>query len=184
MFCRDAEASISCLMSWIINEEMKTELPVVRKTAWGYVSAQLVLLLLLTLLLWKVFFPTNLSLAAAYAAIVYLVYSFGSKTVLLRYHREGMRLSRQQSFREAIDQFQKSYEFLEKNPWLDKYRFITMLDSSGRSYREMALCNIAYSHVQLGDQASALKYYEKALKEFPQSEMAQSGLEYVTRIEK
>ena len=95
-----------------------------------------------------------------------------------------MRLARQQAFREAIDKFQRSYEFLEKYPWLDKYRFITMLDSSARSYREMALCNIAYSHVQLDDRASALKYYEKALEEFPHSDMAQSGLEYVTQIEK
>lgn len=95
-----------------------------------------------------------------------------------------MRLARQQAFREAIDKFQRSYGFLEKYPWLDKYRFITMLDSSARSYREMALCNIAYSYVQLDDLASALKYYEKALEEFPQSEMAQSGLEYVAQIEK
>lgn len=57
-----------------------------------------------------------------------------------------MRLAKQQAFREAIDKFQRSYGFLEKYPWLDKYRFITMLDSSARSYREMALCNIAYSN--------------------------------------
>ena len=163
---------------------MKTELPVVRKTAWGYVIAQLILLLLLTLFLWKAFFPTDLSFAAACAAVVYLVYSFGSKSILLKNHREGMRLARQQAFREAIDKFQMNYGFLEKYPWVDKYRFITMLDSSARSYREMALCNIAYSHVQLDDPASALKYYEKALKEFPQSDLAQSGLEYVTQIEK
>ena len=163
---------------------MKTELPVVRKTAWGYVLAQLILLILLTLFLGKAFFPTDMSSAATWAALVYLVYSFGSKSVLLKNHREGIRLARQQAFREAIDKFQMSYAFLEKNSWLDKYRFIAMLDSSARSYREMALCNIAYAHVQLSDHASALKYYEKALKEFPQSEMAQSGLEHVARTEK
>jgi tetratricopeptide (TPR) repeat protein len=162
---------------------MKTELPVVRKTAWGYVFAQLILLLLLALFLWKAFFPTDMSMAATWAAVVYLVYSFGSKSVLLKNHREGMLLARKQAFREAIDKFQRSYEFLEKYPWLDKYRFITMLDSSARSYREMALCNIAYSHVQLDDAASALKYYQRALEEYPQSELAQSGLEYVAGTE-
>ena len=95
-----------------------------------------------------------------------------------------MYLARLQAFREAIDKFQRSYGFLEKYSWLDKYRFITMLDSSARSYREMALCNIAYSYVQLDDPVSALKYYERALDEFPQSEMAQSGLEYIAQIEK
>lgn len=161
---------------------MKTEVPVVKKIAWAYTVPQLILLLLLTLFFWKAFLPTNLSLAAAYAAAVYLLYSFGSKSVLLRYHREGIHLANFQGFREAIDKFQRSYGFLEKHPWLDKYRFITMLDSSALCYREMALCNIAYSHVQLDDPVSALKYYERALEEFPKSEMAQSGIEYVARI--
>lgn len=163
---------------------MQTEVPVVRKTAWAYIVPQLILLLLLTLFFWKAFLPTSLSVAGVYAAVVYLLYSFGSKSVLLRHHREGMHLAKLQAFREAIDKFQRSYGFLEKHPWLDRYRFITMLDSSALSYREMALCNIAYSHAQLEEPVSALKYYERALEEFPRSEMAQRGIEYVGRIEK
>ena len=54
-----------------------------------------------------------------------------------------------------------------------------MLDSSALSYREMALVNIAYSYVQLDEKATALKYYQRALEEFPESKMAQSGIEYV-----
>jgi tetratricopeptide (TPR) repeat protein len=163
---------------------MQTEVLVVRKTAWAFIVPQLILLLLLTLFFWKAFLPTSLSVAGVYAAVVYLLYSFGSKSVLLRHHREGMHLAKLQAFREAIEKFKRSYGFLEKHPWLDKYRFITMLDSSALSYREMALCNIAYSHAQLEEPVSALKYYERAMEEFPQSEMAQRGIEYVARIEK
>lgn len=161
---------------------MKTE-TVVRKTAWTFIVPQLILLLLLTLFFWKVFVPTSWGVAGAYAAVIYLLYSFGSKSVVLRYHREGMHLAKLQAFREAIDKFKRSYGFLEKHTWLDKYRFITMLDSSALSYREMALCNIAYAHVQLEDPVSALEYYQRALEEFPESEMAQSGIEYVAQIE-
>ena len=159
---------------------VNSEVPVVKKIAWAYTVPQLMLLVLLALFFWKAFLPTNLSLAAAYGAVVYLSYSFGSKSLLLRYHREGIHLSKLKAFREAIHEFQRSYGFLESHAWLDKYRFITMLDSSALSYREMALCNIAYSHVQLDDPVSALKYYQRALEEFPESEMAQSGIEYVT----
>src|SRR6266542_5875888 len=158
---------------------MSQELPIVKKIAWAYTVPQLILMLLLTLLFWKAFVPTNLSMAAAYAAVVYLLYSFGSKALLLRYHREGIHLIKRQAFHEAIDAFQMSYGFLEKHPWLDKYRFITMLDSSALSYREMALCNIAYSYAQLDERVAASEYYKKALEEFPESEMAQSGIEYV-----
>lgn len=158
---------------------MSAEQPVVRKTAWAYVVPQVILLFLLTLSFWKTLLAPSLSMAGAYGAVVYLLYSFGSKALLLRDHREGIHLSNLQAFREAIDKFQRSYAFLEKHPWLDKYRFITMLDSSALSYREMALVNIAYSHVQLDEKATALKYYQRALQEFPESEMAQSGIDYV-----
>jgi hypothetical protein len=40
---------------------------------------------------------------------------------------------------------------LNRYAWIDKYRFIIMLDSSAIAYSEMALCNIAYSYIQLGD---------------------------------
>ena len=125
---------------------MSSEVPVVKKIAWAYTVPQLILLFLLTLFFWKAFLPSSLSMAAVYSAVVYLLYSFGSKSLLLRAHREGIYLSKLQAFREAIDQFQRSYGFLEKHSWLDKYRFITMLDSSALSYREMALVNIAYSY--------------------------------------
>jgi tetratricopeptide (TPR) repeat protein len=158
---------------------MNAETPIVRKTAWAYIAPQLVLMFLLTIFFWKAVPSIDVSLAAAYSVVVYLLYSFGSKAFLLRYHREGIQLAKVKQFREAIDKFQKSYGFLEEHPWLDKYRFITMLDSSALSYREMALCNIGYSHAQLDEPVEALKYYQRALKEFPESEMAQSGIEFV-----
>lgn len=158
---------------------ISAEPPIVRKIAWAYIVPQLILLFLLTVFFWKAFLLTNFPMAAVYGPVVYLSYSFGSKSLLLRYHREGIRLSKLQAFREAIDKFQESYRFLQEHSWLDKYRFITMLDSSAVSYREMALVNIAFSHVQLDEKAIALKYYQRALQEFPESEMAQIGIEYL-----
>lgn len=54
-----------------------------------------------------------------------------------------------------------------------------MLDSSAVPYREMALCNVAFSYAQVEEKSRAEEYYRKALEEFSQSEMAKSGLEYV-----
>jgi tetratricopeptide (TPR) repeat protein len=158
---------------------MSANIPTVRRIAWSYTIPHLLLMLGLILLLWKVQFPDKLDLALLYGALVYLGYSFGSKAVLLKHHRRGINLSKLGLFREAIPEFQSSYSFLNKYPWIDKYRFITMLDSSAISYREMALCNIAYSYIQLEEKGRAQEYYRKALVEFPESHMAKSGLEYV-----
>jgi tetratricopeptide (TPR) repeat protein len=158
---------------------MSAEIPIVRRIAWWYTVPHLLVMFGLILLLWRVQFPNNLDLAVLYGALGYLVYSFGSKALLLRHHRRGISLSKLKLFREAIPEFQASYSYLSKYSWLDKYRFITMLDSSAVPYREMALCNIAFSYAQVEEKLRAEEYYRKALEEFPESVMAKSGLEYV-----
>lgn len=158
---------------------MSANIPTVRRAAWLNTVPHLLLMFGLILFLWQVLFPGKLNLAVLYGALAYLVYSFGSKSILLRHHKRGIALSRLGLFREAMAEFSASYSFLSKYPWLDKYRFLTMLDSSAIPYREMALCNIAFSHLQLDEKVEAREYYRKALEEFPESELAKSGLDYV-----
>ena len=163
---------------------MSSNVPIVRRIAWLYTLPHLLVMFALILLLWKVQFPNNFDLAILYGAVGYLIYSFGSKALLLRHHRRGIRLSKLKLFREAIPEFQSSYDFLNKYSWLDKYRFITMLDSSALPYREMALCNLAFSYAQVEEKSRAEEYYRRALEEFPESVMAKSGIEYVESGEK
>jgi tetratricopeptide (TPR) repeat protein len=158
---------------------MNANITTVRRIAWSYTIPHLLLMLGLILLLWKVQFPDKFDLALLYGALGYLAYSFGSKAILLRNHHRGINLSNLGLFRDAIPEFQSSYSFLSRFSWLDKFRFLTMLDSSAIPYREMALCNIAYAYIRLDEKAKAQEYYRKALAEFPDSEMAKSGLEYI-----
>jgi tetratricopeptide (TPR) repeat protein len=163
---------------------MSANIPMVRRIAWLYTVLHVLVMFGLILLLWRIQFPNNFDLAMFYGALGYLIYSFGSKALLLRHHRRGIRLSKLKLFREAIPEFLSSYSFLSKHSWVDKYRFITMLDSSAVPYREMALCNIAFSYAQVEENSRAEEYYRKALEEFSQSVMAKSGLEHVESRER
>lgn len=87
-----------------------------------------------------------------------------------------------QNFNEAIAEFQKSYDYFSKNDWVDKYRFLTVLNSNKMSYREMALNNIAFCYGQLGDGENAKRYYQKALDEYPESGLAKAGLNMLNSI--
>ena len=168
-----SSATLDCYRS------MSTQTPIVRKTAWVYVIPQLLLMFGLMVVVWKIFLPDDFRRASVYGAIIFLIYSFASKSLLLKNHRRGIYLTKLEAYHEAIDEFRLSYEFLKRYPWLDKYRFITMLDSSAVSYREMALCNIAYSQAQLKEKVEALQSYRRAVEEFPESEMAKSGIKYL-----
>lgn len=168
------------LRSNVANRDLKlsANIQTITRTAWLSTLPQLLVMLGLILLLWKVQFPSNFRLAILYGALGYLIYSFGSKAIALRHHRRGIHLLKRGLFREAISEFQSSYSFLSKYAWLDKYRFITILDSSAMPYREMALCNIGYSHILLDEKAKAQECYRRALEEFPESDLAKSGLEH------
>lgn len=93
-----------------------------------------------------------------------------------RYHRTGIRLVRQQQFAEAIPCFVRSFEFFEKQLWLDRYRSVLLLSPSSVSYREMALCNAGFCCSQIDEGANARKYYEQCLGLFPESMVAMSAL--------
>lgn len=158
---------------------MDAESPIVRSVAWLYTIPQLLLMLGLGLVFWKLRLAREFGQGLLYSAIVYLIYSFGSKTILLKHHKSGISFLKLNQFREAISAFQSSYSFLAKYSWIDKYRFLTMLDSSAVPYREMALCNIAFAHVQLEETEEAQEHYKRTLAEFPESIMAKSSLDHL-----
>lgn len=113
------------------------------------------------------------------AAIIYIAMLISLRWLVAFDHRMGMRHFKKGNFEKAIPRFEKSYEFFERHPWVDKARFVTMLSSTRVSYREMALLNIAFSHSQIGDGRQAKAYYERVLAEFPESAIAKSSLRMI-----
>ena len=93
-----------------------------------------------------------------------------------RDHRAGIALVRNQKYSDAVPHFLRSFDYFESKRWLDDYRAFFMLSPSNASYREMALANAGFCSSQVGDGASARKYYEQCLELFPDSMLASSAL--------
>ena len=111
------------------------------------------------------------------ALILYLSLAFVLRNGIAHAHRKGIKLTRQGNFRKAIQYFEKSYSFFSNHSWIDKWRYLTLFSSSSLSFREMALCNIAYCYLRSGDSPKSKEYYEKAFMEFPESLLAKSSLD-------
>lgn len=127
--------------------------------------------------------PDPIILAGTYGAAVYLLYSNLSKAFLLRSHRKGRRLTDEGQYEQAVAAFDRSHAFFSKHSWIDRYRFLITLDSAATSYREMALINAAYCCFVLGDLPRAKAYYQKALAEFPNSDIAKNNLTRIAEYE-
>ncbi len=158
---------------------MSSTAPVIRKIAWVSLIPHMLVLGLLTLLFYQ-FFPEYYILASAG---VYLFTSQLLRRTLAADHRKGMIKFRTGNFETAISYFKKSYSFFKKHEWIDKFRYLTLLSSSRLSYREMALNNIAFCYGQLGDGVRSKEYYLKTLDEFPNSGIAQAGLNLLKAAE-
>ena len=151
---------------------MASKLPIVKQIAWLSILPQ-VLFMIVIGFIYFVFSPEQFTLKAAitYVAILFLL-----RTLIPPKHRKGVRLFKRKKFEEAIPCFQASYHFFSKHKWIDKYRYLTLLSSSRISYTEMALLNEAFCLTQIEKKKEATEKYEDVLKEFPESEIAQSAL--------
>src|ERR1700712_465798 len=119
---------------------MSSNVPMIRRVSWPSIGFQLLLLSLVT----YGYYVLHLEDPFIYAALTYYFLAFMLRKLIAAAHRKGIELIKKQRFKEAIPFFEKSYLFFTKNSWLDKYRYLTMLSSSGMCYKEMALCNTAF----------------------------------------
>lgn len=115
-------------------------------------------------------------------AAAYLAYSIGSRMMIARDHRRGMRLFRRQDYVAAIQAYEDSYAFFARHAWIDQFRAIVLMSPSTVSYREMALCNIAFCYSQLGSGQKAEWYYRRTLEEFPSSGLAAAALRMIESV--
>lgn len=159
---------------------MSSKVPTVRQTNWISIVPHLIVMGTI-IFIWHLINPQNSFL---YGAMTYLLISFSLRNLIPKDHRSGIKKNNSEKFEEAISDFEKSYAFFKKYEWIDKYRFITLLSSSKMSYREMALANIGFCYSQIGDGTKSKEYYERTLKEFPESGLAKSALKMMSAMEK
>lgn len=155
---------------------MNAKTPVVRRISWPLAIPQLLAMVIAIAAIELIIRPATFYHSILWGCAIYLVYSFGSRFLLTRAHRQGMQLTKSGKYQEAIAAFEKSYQFFSRYDWIDRYRFVTLMNPSAMSYREMALINIGYCYVQLGKKEEAREYYQKTLAEFPHSELAKNYL--------
>jgi tetratricopeptide (TPR) repeat protein len=151
---------------------MTSSQPIIRQIAWISLLPQMAIIALLCLAAYQIS-PDNFFISGALA---YLLLALCLRNIIALHQRAGVRLFKKKQYKEAIPLFEKSYEFFSRHRWIDDWRFLTLLSSSGISYREMALLNMAFCSAQIGDGIKARKTYEKVLSEFPASGIAHAAL--------
>jgi tetratricopeptide (TPR) repeat protein len=158
-------------------------IPGVQKSDWRAYPLHLAILAVLVVLIWLLIPGTHGATVFVAAVGLYVLAVFALHYSLLGEFRLGNRLLYRGRFAEAIPHLTAGYDSLAQRPWIDRYRYLTLLDASAYSYREIALCNIAFAHGQLGHGEEAVRWYKRAANEFPGSELAETALNFARGFE-
>lgn len=150
---------------------MASKIPIASQTAWISAVPQLLLFGFLIF----IYYLLNIDQFVLFGALTYLLLSFTIRMLVLKSFSGGMKLLKKSRFEEAIPCFEKSVDFFIRNSWLDTYRYLVLFSSSKISFKEMALCNIAFCYMQIGKEQKAKKVYERILKEYPDNEIARTA---------
>jgi len=142
---------------------MNSKIPIIRNTNYFYYIPQLSILLLII----AVFFFCGSEHYLILGFSFYFLLSIYLKVLIPKWHRKGINYIKKGDLQSAILAFQKSYEFFQRNAWIDQYRSLTLFSTSNFSYSEMALMNIIWCFDQLGDKKNAGKYHSLLKQKFP-----------------
>lgn len=142
---------------------MATKIPKIRTTNFFYFIPQAAILVLIVLILRQLKVPQFELLGLS----LYFMISIYLKVLIPKWHRKGIFLLKKGKLDMAILAFQRSYQYFQKYPWIDKYRAFTLFSTSSISYAEMALMNIIYCFEQLGDTESARKFHKMLQDKYP-----------------
>src|SRR5689334_4632463 len=113
---------------------MQNSVPAERSYSWPMLIPQLVVMVLLVAASYTFIHDANGAPMPIWGLVAYFAYSFGSRWLLLQSHRRGTGLKKKGEYLAAVEQFEKSYAFFSKYPWIDEYRSVTMLTAAKRSY--------------------------------------------------
>jgi tetratricopeptide (TPR) repeat protein len=142
---------------------MASKTPVIRHTNIFFYIPQIAILLALIFILKLFDIPHYLLMGIS----LYFLLSIYLKVLIPKWHRKGVYYLKKGELKDAIMCFQRSYNYFQKNAWIDQYRAFTLFSTSQISYAEMSLMNIIYCYEQLGDKQNAKKYHKILQEKFP-----------------
>ncbi len=153
-------------------EPYRPPMPVIHQIAWVSLFLQLLIIaIFIGAASWIGIMKPILA-----ATLAYLIMAIVIRLFLTSHHRRGMHYAREGRMELAIAEFQKSYEFFQRNPWLDEMRYIFLLSTSKTCYREMGLLNMAYCDLWQDRGDDAVRTYIRTVEEFPDSGLAWTGI--------
>ncbi len=159
---------------------METKVPFVRNE--GATQAFIIKIVIYGLLCF-LFYQFDHKFFFIYAFMAYLFIFLASKILFIAGSLyTGIKFIKQQRFKDAIPFIEKDIEYFTKKAWIDRFRFFLLLSSSGKSIREISLCNLAYCHLQNGNLKESVDIYKNVLEQYPENITAKAQLNTINVI--
>jgi len=129
------------------------------------------------LILPEIILGYNNFITSTFIVIILFIISFTFRKIFLSKFNYALKLYKNEKLTESLNEFKFANEFYIKYNFIDKFRFILLLDNSKKTYHEMSLLNIANLYNELGDEKESINTFRDVLKLFPKSAEAKQAIE-------
>lgn len=123
------------------------------------------------------FYPLDKQFFFVFAFVIYWLLTALAREIFFPISlRKSIELIALEKFEEAIPYTQKTIDYYLNHRWIDKYRFILLINSSKKTITESITCNLAYCYFKTGRIGKAQELYHEILKHYPRNTNARAML--------
>ena len=158
------------------NTEKEKQVNFIRSTWQSELPAYLLQCVLL-IIAYFIFSPYLGSYAIVVGILIFFAYRTLCNRVFLRHIRRSNKYMKSGNYALAIPEAEIVLAFFTKYPWIDRYKNLLLLRKTPRTLREDALRVIAICYDRLDDVDRANTYFERTVKEYPDSKLALYSLQ-------
>ncbi len=149
---------------------------------YQYVTAAVVIIWFATPFYYSAITKTQLELwPAILLALVYNLPLLVRRRIYRVYYEASESFSKGE-YKQAIYKWKKFIGFVQRNPWVNNYRWLWM-DHSNMDLIESSLYNIANSQLYLSDIEGARTTFGLMKKMYPDGVLADTQLDFLSRVE-
>jgi len=170
---------------------MSSQIPVVRNRSSWRVAAVVTFLVLIVGAF--VLFQPVARLSGIWWTFPWLIETLGAMWLfllvfglprLVLYRRWGIRPFRliREQFPEQVAASDAGVAFLERHPWIDRWRLLLFAEISAYALREIALMNKAYALCRQDRMDEGFALYERIAVEYPGNKLSRTTLDFRNKV--
>ena len=144
------------------------DMPIFKKRSLWAEILQIFLLILSILACYKLIGEADFRYSLISGVLLYFLLTWFIPSFFINSFQKSVNACISKDYETAVENLKKSYKFFSKYPWIDKWRYILLGNTSSLSFKFLILNNLVFCYKQLHNEQKATYYMDIIEKTYPE----------------